>query len=111
MFHCLSDSAWADGNLADAAVQLGKMVEYRNQIQPNPGLPEHGTPESPCRSFLWKTTNLGRVSEAHVDDLGPRVDEGEEGERVARDALQGGQFYGKQFWLEFWPEKLLDIPF
>ena len=28
MFHCLSNSAWADGNLAEAAGQLGKMVEH-----------------------------------------------------------------------------------
>ena len=32
------NSAWADGNLAEAAVQLGKGVEHRNQSQPNPGL-------------------------------------------------------------------------
>ena len=38
MFHCLSDSAWVDGNLAEAAGQLGKKVEHRNQSQPNPGL-------------------------------------------------------------------------
>ena len=42
--HCLPDSAWADGNLAEAAGQLGKMVEHRNQSQPNPGLRAHGTP-------------------------------------------------------------------
>ena len=36
MFHCLSDSAEADGNLAGAAGQLGKIVEHRNQSQPNP---------------------------------------------------------------------------
>ena len=38
MFQCLTDSTWADGNLAEAAGQLGKMVELRNQCQPNPGL-------------------------------------------------------------------------
>ena len=27
MLHCLPNSAWADGNLTEAAVQLGKMVE------------------------------------------------------------------------------------
>ena len=32
------------GNLAEVAGQLGKMVEHRNQIQPNPGLRAHGTP-------------------------------------------------------------------
>ena len=44
MFRCLPDSAWADGNLAEAAGQLGQMVEHRNQSQPNPGLREHATP-------------------------------------------------------------------
>ena len=34
MFHCLPNSAWADGNLAERAGQVGKMVEHRN---PNPG--------------------------------------------------------------------------
>ena len=34
----------ADGNLAEAARQLGKLVEDRNQCQPNPGLRGHGTP-------------------------------------------------------------------
>ena len=44
MFHCLPNSAWADGNLADAAGQLGQMVEHRNQSQPNPGIQAHGRP-------------------------------------------------------------------
>ena len=44
VFHCLPNSAWADGNLAEAAGQLGKMVEHRNQSQPNPGLSSLGTP-------------------------------------------------------------------
>ena len=39
MFHCLPD-----GNLAEAAGQLGKRVEHRNQSQPNPGLSSLGTP-------------------------------------------------------------------
>ena len=39
-------SAWANGNLAEAAVQLGKKVEHPNHSQPNPGL---RADESPCR--------------------------------------------------------------
>ena len=39
MFHCLPD-----GNLAEAAGQLGKRVEHRNQSQPNPSLSSLGTP-------------------------------------------------------------------
>ena len=35
-FEC--STAWDDGNLAEAAGQLGKMVEHRNHSQPNPGL-------------------------------------------------------------------------
>ena len=38
MFHCLPNSAWADWNLAEVAVQLGNMVEPPNQSQPNPSL-------------------------------------------------------------------------
>ena len=34
-FHCLADSALTDGNLAELAVHLGKMVEHQNQSQPN----------------------------------------------------------------------------
>ena len=44
MFHCLPDSAWADGNLAEAAGQLGKMVEHKNQSQPNRGSPGDVSP-------------------------------------------------------------------
>ena len=44
MFHCLPDSTWADGNLSEAAGQLGKMVEHRNQSQPIPCLSSLGTP-------------------------------------------------------------------
>ena len=44
MFRCLPDPAWADGNFAGQAGQVGKMVEHRNQSQPNPGLRAHGTP-------------------------------------------------------------------
>ena len=32
-----------DGKLAEAARQLGKMVEYPSQSQPNPGLQVDGT--------------------------------------------------------------------
>ena len=45
MFHCLPNFSWADWNLAEVAVQLGKMVEHSNQSQPNPGL---RADESPC---------------------------------------------------------------
>ena len=45
MVHCLPNSAWADGNLAEETGQLGKMVEHPNPSQPNPGLRAH---ESPC---------------------------------------------------------------
>ena len=42
--NCLPDSAWADGNLAEVAGQLGKMVvEHPYQSQPNPGLRADGT--------------------------------------------------------------------
>ena len=49
MFHCLPESAWADGSLAEAAVQLGKMVGHRNQSQPNAGLNSLGHPVVPLR--------------------------------------------------------------
>ena len=48
----MPNSARADGNLAEAAGQLGKMVEHRNQSQPNPGLRSLGTPCSPSAVCL-----------------------------------------------------------
>ena len=44
VFHCLPNSAWAVGNLAEVAGQLGNMVEHPNQSQPNPGSRPVGTP-------------------------------------------------------------------
>ena len=40
---CLSNYAWADGNVAEAAGQLGKMLDHPKQSQPNPG-PRAGAP-------------------------------------------------------------------
>ena len=48
VFHCLPNSALADGNLAEVAGQMGKMVEHPNQSQPHPG---YRPDESPCR--IW----------------------------------------------------------
>ena len=44
VFRCLSlpNSAWADGNLAEAAIC--NMVEHSNQSQPTQGLQPHRTP-------------------------------------------------------------------
>ena len=38
LFHFLPSSAWADGNVAEAAVQLGKIVEHSKfkSTQPSP---------------------------------------------------------------------------
>ena len=58
MFHCLPDSARADGNLAEAAGQLGKMVVHRNQSQPNPGISSLGTT---CRSSLSGQGGRARI--------------------------------------------------
>ena len=46
MFHCtVPNSAWANvGIVAEAARQLGNMVEHPNQSQQNPGLRADGTP-------------------------------------------------------------------
>ena len=49
VFHPLPNSASADWDLAEVAVQLGKMVEHPNQSQPNPGLRAE---ESPCRPVI-----------------------------------------------------------
>ena len=40
----LSNSAWAVGNLAEAARQLDNMVEHPNQSRPNPGARPDETP-------------------------------------------------------------------
>ena len=71
MFNCLPDSAWDNGNLAEAARQLGKMVEHLIQSQLNPGLRADGTP---C-TFL----QVGHVAQdgedEHAGDQGgPGVD-------------------------------------
>ena len=60
MFQSLPDSAWADGNYAEAAGQLGKMVEHRKQSQPNPGLRAHGTPRT-VRPFLFSAACGGII--------------------------------------------------
>ena len=49
VFHCLPTSVWADGNLAEAAGQVSKLVEQEEQSQPNPGLRPDGPP---CRFRL-----------------------------------------------------------
>ena len=49
VFHCLPNSASADGNFAEAAGQMGKVLEHPNQSQPNPGpLPD----ESHCSNMI-----------------------------------------------------------
>ena len=48
MFHRLPNSAWADGNLAEAT---GMMVEHTNQSQPNPVPRADGTP---CSTSLCR---------------------------------------------------------
>ena len=67
MFHCLPESAWADGSLAEAAVQLGKMVGHRNQSQPNPGLNSLGAPcsSAPHSSSAGATAFYYRSHLAH----------------------------------------------
>ena len=53
MFFLLPDSAWANGNLAEAAGQLGNMVEHPNQLrQPNPGLQADGIPCGVMESII-----------------------------------------------------------
>ena len=63
MFNCLPNSALADLNLAEAAGQLGKTVEHRNQSQHNPGLSSLGTPcIGTVFDFLWVVGNLTKVA-------------------------------------------------
>ena len=64
-FECSTQSTvWAEGNLAEAPGQLGKMVEHRrNQSQPNPGLSSLGTPcIGTVFDFLWVVGNLTKVA-------------------------------------------------
>ena len=49
VFHRLPNSALADGNLSEAAGQLGNLVEHLCQSQPNPGVRPDETP----RIKLW----------------------------------------------------------
>ena len=54
MVFCLPHSDWADGNLPEAAVELGKMEEHPNLSQPNPCPRADGTP---C-TFLLRNCSL-----------------------------------------------------
>ena len=54
-------TAWAEGNLAEAAGQLVKIVEHNNQSQPNPGLQGHGTPCT-SGSFSFKISSPAILS-------------------------------------------------
>ena len=65
MLHCLPDSAWADGNLAEVAGQLDKRVEHLNQSQPDPGPRADRTP---CR-YKHKRDHPGWFCRA--DDILP----------------------------------------
>ena len=47
--HGLPNSAWGDGNLAEVAGQLVKIVEHPNQSDPNPGPQADRTP---CSSIF-----------------------------------------------------------
>ena len=38
LFHCRPSSAWANGNVAEVAGQLSKMVEQSDQSHPNPSI-------------------------------------------------------------------------
>ena len=48
-------TAWADESLAEAAGQLGEMVEHRNESQHNPGLSSLGTP---CITVRFSVRNV-----------------------------------------------------
>ena len=43
-FHFLPGCSWADGSLAEFAVQLGNKVKHSNQSQPNPSPRPPGPP-------------------------------------------------------------------
>ena len=62
-FHCLPNSAWADGNLAEAARSWARWVKHQNHSQPNPCLRAHGTP---CRGKA-KILKISRTSNSHPD--------------------------------------------
>ena len=73
VFHCLPNSAWADGNLAELAGQQGKMVEHPNQSQPNPG---PRPPNSPCskttRPMGERVETLSSAAAALISLVGSR---------------------------------------
>ena len=53
MIHCLTNSDWADENLAEYARHLGKMVEHPIESQPNP-CPDYFCHPVPCSIFLLR---------------------------------------------------------
>ena len=83
MFHYLPNSARADWNLAEVAVQLCKMVEHQNQSQPNPGL---RADESLCSTLrVWLREALPGY-EVHDCGLAGGEAEGGEGDVAVQKA-------------------------
>ena len=71
MFQCLPDSAGANGDLAELAGQLGKMMEHLNQSEPNPG---PRPPVSPCiivAALSEENLNFRNNSWLNLDRLRP----------------------------------------
>ena len=62
VFHCLPNSACADGNLAGMAGQLGQTGEHPNQSQHKPG---PRPPDSPCVIDLFSGHLLLVVERGH----------------------------------------------
>ena len=90
MFHFLPDSALADVNLAEAAGQLGKMVDHRNHSQPNPGLSSLGTP---CTYLVCRDDDVVGWAVGHGDDgLHVELLGGVEQRRVAGPAVKSDNY-------------------
>ena len=89
MFHCLPNSAWANGNLAEAARQLGKIVEHPTQSQPNPGLRADGTP---CILLVYFIMYRVKSAENSSEQAERHGDPGEEPE----DSALGVDFLGHE---------------
>ena len=64
VLHYLPDFDWADGNLAEAAGQLGKIVEHQNQSQATLAAPSAWSDKTPD---LYATTQHNKLSATHAE--------------------------------------------
>ena len=70
MFHCLPDSAWAGGNLAEAAGQLDNMLEHPTKVHEQMGYPVDTSLKCMRCSLMLVNVNFAEENNAEVGQNG-----------------------------------------